>query len=269
MEINESRIESQKGSATDWQMRWRKEKKKNFPFCSLSPTLCSWLWERSNQGKNEFQNPEQGAPIDCQSEYPSEDASVIWKLGLSDWRGPEKVIWPMEAQAAQEEKEKERWIHVTDRLKRGSIILCHSQPVSQASFTLNWPDNYSCPSKQEHMFDLQTEFSSSTCNLDSLPLSAHLQLTIFQRHFLTLLPFKIVKETLLKEPNLKHLTCISFYNLMSSAALWHPQWKKFYLFFFLIINQFHSFFFLFFFLQMDIFPSQKPQTIPSHEIKRK
>lgn len=41
--------------------------------------------------------------------------------------------------------------------------------MSPASFTLNWPDNYSCPSKQEHMFDLQTEFSSFTLNLAAFP----------------------------------------------------------------------------------------------------
>ena len=40
MEINESRIESQKCSVTDWQMRWRKQQKINFLFCSLFPTLA-------------------------------------------------------------------------------------------------------------------------------------------------------------------------------------------------------------------------------------
>lgn len=53
--------------------------------------------------------------------------------------------------------------------------------MSQASFTLNCPYNYSCPFKQEHMFDLQIEFSSSTLNSDSFPLSPHLQFIIFQR----------------------------------------------------------------------------------------
>lgn len=32
--------------------------------------LLSWLSERNNQGKNEFQNPEQGAPSESQSECP-------------------------------------------------------------------------------------------------------------------------------------------------------------------------------------------------------
>lgn len=69
---------------------------------------------------------------------------------------------------------------MTDRLKRGNIILCQRQPVSQASFTLNCPYNYSCPSKQEHMFDLQIEFSSSMVNSDSFLLAPHLQFIIFQ-----------------------------------------------------------------------------------------
>ena len=91
------------------------------------------------------------------------------EIGVIRLMRARRLIRPTEVQDAQEEKNKERLIHVTDKLKIDSIILCQSQPVSPASFTLNWPDNYSCPSKQEHMFDLQTEISSFTRSLVAFP----------------------------------------------------------------------------------------------------
>lgn len=118
----------------------------------------------------DFQNPEQGAPIECLSECPFFSSGrpiirlEIEVIRLLRARG---VIRPSETQDAQEEEEKGRPVHMTGRLKQGSIISCQSPTTSQVCFTLNWPGNHSCPSKQEHMFDLQREFSSSTLGLVS------------------------------------------------------------------------------------------------------
>lgn len=121
---------------------------------------------------------------------------------------------------------------MTDRLKRGNIILCQRQPVSQASFTLNWPYNYSCPSKQEHMFDLQTEFSSSTLNSDSFPLSVHLQFIIFQRHlFFNLTTIYNCQGDFVK---ITKLEIFNIYLLLKSdvqCTLAISQWKEVFNFF--------------------------------------
>lgn len=130
--------------------------------------MLSWHSERNKEWI--FKNPEQDAPIECLSECPfvsTRRAIIRLEIGVIRLLKAGGVIRPPEAQDAQEEEEKERPVHMTDRLQQGSIILCQSQTMSQVCFTLNWPGNYSCPSKQEHMFDLQTEFSSSTLGLVS------------------------------------------------------------------------------------------------------
>lgn len=117
-----------------------------------------------------FPKPEQGTPIECLPECPfvsSRTPIIHLEIGTIRLMRTRRVIRPSEAQSAQEEKEKKRQIYVTDRIKWGSIILHQSQTMSQACFTLTWPNNYSCPSEQEHMFDLQTKFISSTLNLVS------------------------------------------------------------------------------------------------------
>lgn len=236
-------------------------KRKNFPFCSLFPTLLSWLSTKNNQGKNEFQNPEQGAPVERPLECPfvSNRRPIIHlEMEVIRLLRARRVIRPTEAQDAQEETEKERRIHVTDRLKGGSIILCQSQPLSQTSFTLTWPDNYSCPSKQEHKFDLQTEFNSSILNFVSTPSiynisETFLNLTTIQNHqgdFVKITKLEILNIYLFLKSDVKYSPAV-------------PQWKEeLYLIFFPDLKQLHTFF------MNGCLPLSKPQTTLNHENKR-
>lgn len=110
----------------------------------------------------DFQNPEQGAPIECLSEcafVSGRRRNIPPEIGVIRLLSAGGAIRPPEPQDAQEEEGKGRPVPMTDRLKQGSMILCQSQTMCQLCFTLNWPSNYSCPSKQEHMCDLQTELS--------------------------------------------------------------------------------------------------------------
>lgn len=108
MEINGRQNWKPKAQCSDWQMRWRTQEEK-CPILSPLLTLLSWLSERHNQSKDEFQKPEQGAPIECQCECPfvSNRRPIIHlEIGVIRLIRAKRVIRLTEAQDAQEEKGK-------------------------------------------------------------------------------------------------------------------------------------------------------------------
>lgn len=67
-----------------------------------------------------FKNSEQGAPIECLSECPfvsTRRPIIRLEIGVIRLLRDGGVIRPPEPQDAQEEKEKEKPVHMTDRLK--------------------------------------------------------------------------------------------------------------------------------------------------------